>query len=159
MRSVFVKLSPQEIYRNITDDIRMIVRELDIKEGLLSVKVMHTTCALLIQEDEPCLMKDLFRRLDILFPRSESGSPPGGPAYYSHDDFSVRTQNLNGDKCAERINGHAHCRASLLPYSVNLWVIDGKIDLGRYQQILFLDFDDIGGRKEREVRIALVAQT
>lgn len=156
MKSIFVKLSPEELYRNITDEVQIIVEEWGLKEGVMLMEVRHTTCALIVQEDEPCLIQDLFDRLDAFARRSERGSEHLNPRYYRHDDFSIRTKNLNDDKCRERINGHAHCRASLFPSFIILWIINGKIDLGKWQQIIFLDFDDIGERKEREIRLSLI---
>ena len=54
---------------------------------------------------------------------------------------------------AERGNGHSHGRAVLLCTSASLNVIGGEIDLGRWQRILFAEFD---GPQERSVSLLIL---
>ena len=118
--------------------------------------VMHTTCALLLQEDEPCMVQDLLDRLGKIAPRSARNVPPTSLLYYRHDDHRVRTVNLE-PKGRERINGHAHVKASFLSPFLIFWVVNGVIQLGEFQQILFFDFDDLGERRERQVSVTFIS--
>ena len=54
----------------------------------------------------------------------------------AHDDFgrSARSTSSPG----ERVNGHAHCRALLLAPSACLNVVDGRLQLGRWQRVFFV---------------------
>lgn len=71
---------------------------------------------------------------------------PDPHSYYKHDDLGVRIKNLDPGR-KERINGHAHIRASFLDKSpIPLVICTGKLDLGRWQQVLFFDFDDLDQR-------------
>ena len=64
----------------------------------------------------------------------------------------VRTVNLTPD---ERANGHAHCRALLLTPSVCLNVVDGQLQLGRWQRVFFVDLD---GPRSRESRCSILGE-
>lgn len=135
-------------YENITPEVQKVIDEWNIANGHVHVMVMHTTCSLVIQEDEPCLINsDLFRILEKLAPVE---------GHYQHDDFSVRTQNLDS-KRKERKNGFAHMRALLIgkpEYTIP--VRDGKLALGRWQQILFLDFDTRERIQPRTVTVSMI---
>lgn len=168
-----VRFKERELYRNVTEEIQVIVHDWGMQDGYIHVFVEHTTCTLLLQEDEPCLMQDLFARLDEIAPQSEGlmvrdmiarvNSYHTADlvrdlrlAYYSHDDPTVRTENLE-EGTEERKNGHAHVRASLVgqPF-LTLRVKEGKLKLGKWQQILFFDFDDLTERRERTISVDMM---
>jgi len=71
---------------------------------------------------------------------------------YRHDDPALRTVNLTPD---ERINGHAHCRALMLAPSACLNVIDGCLQLGRWQRVLLAELD---GPRERQVAFLILGE-
>jgi secondary thiamine-phosphate synthase enzyme len=50
----------------------------------------------------------------------------------------------------ERPNGHAHCRALLLPSSASLNVVDGRLQLGTWQRVFLVELD---GPRDREVSL------
>ena len=56
----------------------------------------------------------------------------------------------------ERPNGHAHCRALLLPPSACLNVVDGRLQIGRWQRVFFVDLD---GPRSRQVTVLLVGNS
>jgi secondary thiamine-phosphate synthase enzyme len=125
---------------DITDWLQSVVAESGIDLGLLNVQTLHTTTAVVVNEHEPLLLADFVTLLEDVAP-SHAG--------YRHDDCSVRTVNLT---LGERPNGHAHCRALLLPTSVCLNVVGGRILLGRWQRVFFADLD---GPRTREVSVVL----
>ena len=63
-----------------------------------------------------------------------------------------RTVNVTA---AERANGHAHCRALLLPSSVCLNVASGRLLLGKWQRVFLVELD---GPREREVSALLLGE-
>ena len=66
--------------------------------------------------------------------------------YYAHDDFDIRTQNMNED---ERKNGHAHVKAMMLSATSHaIPVVAGEPGFGRWQRLIFLELDE---PKERRV--------
>lgn len=171
--SFTVKLEEGELYRNVTKEVQDIVSgwcvgAWSIPSGHVHVFVEHTTCTLLLQEDEPCLIVDLFDSLDVIAPKSRQisirdsmrlireGQYREALMYYRHDDPNVRTVNLE-EGTEERRNGHSHVRASLVgqPF-LTLRIKDGRLKLGRWQQILLLDFDDLQERRERTISVSLM---
>lgn len=113
-----------------------------VKDGILVVHTMHTTTAIVVNEQEPLLHADLFRQLERLAPRTLA---------YDHDDPTRRVVNRTD---AERTNGHAHCQAMLLGSSASVPVLNGRLLLGRWQRILFVELD---GPQDRQVCAAIVA--
>src|SRR5262245_9433676 len=107
---------------DITDDIARIVDSAGVEIGQVDGLSQHTTAAIKINENEPLLLRDLARTLRQM-------APPN--AYYEHNDFSVRTVNMNEDECA---NGHAHCQHLFLSASETIPVIDGAMALGTWQR-------------------------
>lgn len=77
------------------------------------------------------------------------GAAPGD-GRYRHDDTTLRTVNVTD---AERANGHAHCRALLLPSSACLNVTHGRILLGQWQRVFFVELD---GPRERDLSVVIV---
>jgi secondary thiamine-phosphate synthase enzyme len=124
---------------DVTDRIAAMVCRLGIEQGLVHVQTRHTTTGLLINEAEPRLLEDLAGRF--------AGWAPLDLAY-AHDDLSRRVVNITGPR--ERRNGHAHCRAALLRSTETVIIEDGHLALGRWQRILFAEFD---GPQRRELRV------
>jgi heptaprenyl diphosphate synthase len=118
---------------DLTDRCAGFVAESGVAEGFLHLFCTHTTCGLLLNEDEAGLWEDLAGVLERLAPRG---------AYWAHDDLSRRWQNLDDEP---RPNGFSHVRASLTGQpSLSIPIVGGRLGLGRWQRVLLLEFD--GGR-------------
>ena len=140
-----IELMPKEQFEfiNLTEEIKKFVEESGIKNGFLNVQSMHTTGSIIVNEDEPLLKNDIKKRLDQIIPQDNA---------YTHDDFSIRTVNMCDDECA---NGHAHCKAVLLQPFATLNVIDGKLQLGQWQQIFFFELDR---SRPRKVQVMVIGE-
>lgn len=114
---------------DVTEVVAERVRRAGIRLGTASVQSRHTTAALFVNEDEPMLLRDVEAFLRRL-------APPG--PLYRHDDLAARRGPVPLD---ERPNGHAHVQALLLPTSVSLNVVDGALDLGRWQSLFLAELD------------------
>lgn len=125
---------------DLTDAVLDLVVRHRLVSGFVSVQTRHTTTAIVLNEAEPLLLDDFRRTLERVAP---------GLWGYAHDDFR-RRRDIVPD---ERANGHAHCRALLLPSSATLNVADGELCLGRWQRVLFVELD---GGQAREVSVTLV---
>ena len=123
---------------DLTDRVQRLVSDAALRTGIVNVQTLHTTSAVVVNEHEPLLLTDF----EALLART---APPDAP--YRHDDPAVRTVNLTE---GERSNGHAHCRALLLPSSVCVNVSKGQLVLGRWQRIFFVELD---GPRERELSV------
>ena len=123
---------------DVTDDVRRVVAESNVTDGMALVYSPHTTCAVVINERESGFMSDLGDVLD--------GVAPQTGRYYRHDDLSIRTEGLEGD-AHDTANGHAHCRAVLMSASQTIPVVDGDLRLGRWQRVFFCELDHARPRK------------
>lgn len=126
---------------DLTERLTSIVDSLGVAHGVLMVQSRHTTAGILINEHEPLLLEDLRAMFERLVPATAS---------YAHDDFTRRTANLTP---CERHNGYAHCRAALLRTSESIAITDGRLSLGRWQRVFFVDFD---GGQRREVGVTVL---
>ena len=126
---------------DLTGRIQALAAESGIQAGLINVQSLHTTTAIVVNEHEPLLLEDF----DALLGRT---APCG--AAYRHDDMEVRTVNLAP---GERANGHAHCRALLLPSSALINMAEGRLQLGRWQRIFLVELD---GPRSREVSVMVL---
>jgi len=127
-------VAAQERYAflDLTDDLKRAIKDSGVTEGAVIAFCAHTTCALLINEWEDGAHADFLRHLADLVP--DDG------VYYQHDDFDIRTQNLNPD---ERQNGHAHVKAMLLSATSHaIPVIDGEPGFGTWQRLIFFEMDE-----------------
>ncbi len=109
----------------ITEQVKKIVEESGIVEGLCLVSSMHLTASVIIQDDEEGLHEDIWKWLENLAPYKED---------YKHH----RTGEDNAD---------AHLKNLLAHLQVVLPVTNGKLDLGPWQEIFYAEFD--GQRNKR----------
>jgi secondary thiamine-phosphate synthase enzyme len=123
-------------FLDITDKIHEFVAESGIENGLVNIQSLHTTTAIIVNEDEPLLIEDMknhFRELA----RED--------AYYGHNDFDIRIAHMHG--LDEYKNGHSHCLAAYLPTHVALNITDGKVSFGDWQRVFFIELDHARDRK------------
>ncbi|HEX2127901.1 MAG TPA: secondary thiamine-phosphate synthase enzyme YjbQ [Solirubrobacterales bacterium] len=106
---------------DITRAVHEAVSASGVSEGQASAFVRGSTAAITTMEYEPGGVQDLQALLDRLI-------PPRGD--YEHN-------RLNHDT-----NSHAHQRASLIGSSEVVPVVDGRLALGTWQQLVLIDFDD-----------------
>ncbi len=130
-----IKSKEQFDATDLTNEIMSFVKESDIKNGLINIQSLHTTASIFVQENEPLLLQDIKKFLERIVPQGIN---------YNHDDFGRRTVNLCEN---EYRNGHSHCKAINLPTAVTLNLIDGEIQLGQWQRILFIELDRARARK------------
>jgi len=119
--------APQFI--DITDQVISYVHGSGVKDGLVCVYSKHTTAAIKVNENEPLLIYDMEQFLSRIAPAN---------AYYGHNDFSVRTVNMNEDECP---NGHAHCQHLLLGTSETIPFSDGELQMGTWQRLFLIELD------------------
>ena len=129
-------------YVDITDQVLEFIKEAGVNlGGILTVFSKHTTAAIVIQEKEEMLKRDMTIFLENLAPRE---------AYYHHNDFEIRTENMTPD---ESPNGHAHCQHLVLGSSQVIPIVAGQLTLGRWQRIFLLELDS---PRDREVLLQVM---
>ena len=129
---------------DLTDQLEALIADAGLYSGLLNVQTLHTTTGVVVNEHEPLLLTDFRALLEAAAPDDRR---------YRHDDTAARTVNLTD---GERPNGHAHCRALLLPSSVCLNVVRGRLLLGRWQRVFLVELD---GPRERDVSILALGES
>ena len=128
---------------DFTDRVEGFIEKSRIKNGFVNIQTMHTTCPLLLNENEPLLLDDMKDHLKKLSPKDLS---------YNHNDFTRRTVNMCRDECE---NGHSHCLALHFPSSLTLNVIEGKLQLGQWQRIFLAELDR---PRHRNVQIQIMGE-
>jgi secondary thiamine-phosphate synthase enzyme len=118
---------------DLTDRVSAIVHASGVREGLISLWSLHTTCAVFINENQSALHADIKQFLE------ETVSRHG---QWMHND-------PEHSDC-DRNNADAHLRAMLLGHSMTLQVSGGELVLGQWQRILTAELD---GPRERSFRI------
>ena len=121
---------------DLTNRIMEFARKFNIKEGLVSLWSMHTTCALFINEFQTALLSDIKRFLEQMVQRD---------AEWMHN-------NPDHSDC-DRFNADSHLRAMLLGHNLTLQVSGGEVVLGQWQRILMAELD---GPRARSLRIQLM---
>ena len=131
--------SPEFI--DITDAVHRFSAQAGIQSGFAIVFSKHTTAAIKINENEPLLLQDMKQFLERLSPQD---------GFYKHNDFTIRTVNMNEDECP---NGHAHCQHLALSTSEMIPIADGELQLGQYQRVFMVELDR---PRPREVLIQIL---
>ena len=121
---------------DITKLVRDIVQNSPVTTGIALINTLHTTCALFVNEFQAALIEDLKGLVERLVPER------GG---YRHNDPRYSD--------CERGNAHSHLRAALLGRSIAVGVNNGELTLGRFQSIIFAEFD---GPRKREIHVQLI---
>jgi secondary thiamine-phosphate synthase enzyme len=106
---------------NITDLVEELVEGSGMRSGLAAVFVPGATGAVTTLEHEPGLESDLQEALERIAPKEEE---------YAHN-------RRWGDG-----NGHSHIRAALVGPSLTVPFAEGRLMLGTWQQIVFLELDN-----------------
>jgi len=120
---------------NITSDVRKILRQSGIKEGLLLVNAMHITASVFINDDESGLHADYDKWLETLAPHAPVSQ-------YRHND--------SGED-----NADAHMKRQIMGREVVVAVTDGELDFGPWEQIFYGEFD---GRRPKRILIKVIGE-
>ena len=132
VKSYSLKIDTNKSFE-IIDITSQINNLIDIDNGIISIFSKHSTSAIVVNENESGLLKDLEFTLDNLIDDKFS---------YSHD----RIDN----------NARSHLKSFLLSSSETLPIKNGKLDLGTWQSVFFIELD--GPRSTRTVTLTMVGE-
>jgi secondary thiamine-phosphate synthase enzyme len=119
---------------DLTDEVQSLVAEVGATTGQATLMVQGSTAALTTLEFEPGLVEhDMAAALEGIAPRD---------GRYRHEE------TWHDD------NGHSHVRAAVLGPSLALPVVDGRIPLGTWQQVVLVDLDT--RPRQRTVHLTVV---
>lgn len=122
-----LKTKPKKFF-DITEKVSKAVKNSEIGAGMCFIFSPASTASIILNEDEPMLMKDLEDALEKISSEEK---------LYHHSD-----------------NAHSHIRAMLLDCNKSVPVESKKLILGNWQHILFAEFDI--KERDREVVITVM---
>lgn len=129
MQTLIVKTDRRTQLLDVTAQVQKAVSTTRIARGICYLYVPHTTAAITINEcADPDVARDIEGAMDRLVPAT-------GP--YRHSEG----------------NSDSHVKSALVGTSQSVFVVDGKLALGRWQGILFCEFD---GPRERRLLVKVV---
>jgi secondary thiamine-phosphate synthase enzyme len=117
---------------DITPGVESVLGTSGVDRGVVTVFATGSTVAVTTMEYEPGGVHDLQALLDRLIPRG---------AEYEHNRRNHDT------------NAHAHLRAAVIGPSESIPVVDGRLALGTWQQVVLIDFDDRPRRRTVTVQV------
>ena len=117
---------------DITQQINECIRSSTLANGLVTVFCPSSTSGITTIEYEPGVLEDLKRKFEKIAPQGDT---------YLHDE------------AWHDGNGHSHIRAALLKASLSIPLVEGRMTLGTWQQIVFIDFDVRPRKREIIVQI------
>ncbi len=112
---------------NVTDMVEGVVARSGVKNGLAHVFAPHATGVIVLTEYEPGLLGDIRELLDRLIPRG---------AGYRHP-----------------VNAHSHLRSMFLCPDRTIPIVDGRLALGTWQSIVYIEVDTHGRRRTIMVHV------
>ncbi len=126
-----VKTNKKEEIVDITDKVSGIVAEFKISKGLCCVYAKHATAAIVINENyDAAVCEDILAALDRIIPQH---------ANYKHN-------------CIDD-NAAAHIKSAVIGPGKVIPIVNGKLQLGRWQGIALAEFD---GPRDREVIVEII---
>jgi secondary thiamine-phosphate synthase enzyme len=116
--------------KNVTAEVEKLVRASGCSAGVCHLYVPHTTAGVIVNEGyDPDVARDMEGALDRLVPDSPQ---------FRHSEG----------------NSDSHIKTALVGSSETIFIAEGRLALGRWQQIFFAEFD---GPRSRELHVKIVA--
>lgn len=133
MQEIVISSSRKQECIDITAEVKQAVKNSEVKDGICLVYATHATAAVMINEnDDPNIGDDFLDALNKLIPAG----------IWRHDSIDN--------------NGDAHIKAAIVGPSETIPVKDGKLVMGRWQDIFLVDFD--GPRSGRRAIVECIGK-
>ncbi|MCH1519813.1 MAG: secondary thiamine-phosphate synthase enzyme YjbQ [Nitrosopumilus sp.] len=120
---------------NITPDIRKLVDQSKVQEGLCLVNAMHITASVFINDNEDGLLHDYEKWLEELAP---------------HEPIEQYKHNDTGED-----NADAHLKRQVMGREVVVAITNGELDFGPWEQIFYGEFD---GKRPKRVLVKIIGE-
>jgi len=137
-RDVRISTSKRIEILDVTREVQRMVEESGIRNGLVNIWVPHSTAAIAVNEHDTDLWEDI---IDVL----QKIAPVKGD--YRHNakySWSMGEQNA-----------HAHILSSLINSGVTIPLENGRMHLGTWQSILFIEMD---GSRSRRIYVQIIGE-
>jgi len=133
-RELHFKTDKRRDFINITPQVRNVLRESGIKDGLCLVNSMHITSSVFINDDEKGLHSDFETWLEKLAPEKPYSQ-------YRHNGFED--------------NADAHLKRQIMGREVVVAITNGELDFGTWEQIFYGEFD---GMRDKRVLVKIIGE-
>ena len=120
---------------NITPDVRKLVDQSKVQEGLCLVNAMHITASVFINDNEDGLLHDYEKWLEELAP---------------HEPIEQYKHNDTGED-----NADAHLKRLVMGREVVVAITNGELDFGPWEQIFYGEFD---GKRPKRVLVKIIGE-
>ena len=148
-------------FHDVTDKVKEIVSGSNIKNGIVVVYSGHTTCGVITQEEchdtlndgTKLILQDLLEVFDDIIPNC---TREGQYLHPGPEHIEVASKELK-EEPTWSLNTDAHIRSCIIGRSETIPIIDGKIELGDFGQIYFIDFDSVR-KRERKVQVQIIGE-
>lgn len=131
-KTITIQTHQREVLIDITSQVKAIIHESGVRQGLVNVYAQGATAAIMIQENwDDSVQTDVIKLLQKMIPNG----------VWQHDK-----QDGNGD---------AHLKSGLVGPSESIPVIDGEPALSTWQNIFFCEYD--GPRNERHIVVTVLS--
>lgn len=130
---VEIRSKKRHDYVDITEEIEKIVSKSNVKNGIVVIHEMHTTGAIVVQENDASIHYDTEDILNEIVPLGKK---------YRH--------SYEGSE-----NAAAHIKNQLLGSNIALPIINGKIALGTWQRIFFIELFEA---RKRRIAVSIVGE-
>ena len=119
---------------SIHDEVKRLVEESGVKEGLVLVNAMHITASVFINDNESGLHHDFEVWLEKLAPEKPYSQ-------YQHNGYED--------------NADAHLKRTIMGREVVVAITKGKLHLGPWEQIFYFEFD---GKRRKRVLVKIIGE-
>jgi secondary thiamine-phosphate synthase enzyme len=133
-KELWFNTKTRRAFINITPQVRDLVRESGVQEGLCLVNAMHITASVFINDDEPGLHRDYDTWLEKLAPHEPVDQ-------YDHNGFED--------------NADAHMKRQVMGREVVVAITEGELHFGPWEQIFYGEFD---GRRRKRVLVKIIGE-
>jgi len=128
-------IKTRRAFVNITPDVRKLVTNSNVQEGLCLVNAMHITASVFINDNESGLHQDYEKWLEGLAP---------------HEPIEQYDHNKTGED-----NADAHLKRQIMGREVVVAITNGELDFGPWEQIFYGEFD---GRRQKKVLVKIIGE-
>lgn len=118
---------------NITEEVRKVVKESGVKEGIVLVNPMHITASVFINDNESGLLRDFKIWLEKLAPKNFD--------YHHHQ---------TGED-----NGFAHLWRTIMGRETSIAITNNDLDFGPWEEIFYGEFD---GQRSKKILIKIIGE-
>lgn len=126
--TISIRTNSRTDFVAVTQHVQSSITKMGVRDGVCTLYVPHTTAAVFINEGyDPDVMRDVENALDKIVPWSD---------HYAH---------MEG-------NAAAHIKSSLMGNSRQVLVENGRLLVGRWEEVFFAEFD---GPRTRQLVIAV----